>query len=65
MDEVKACKAFVLSFQAFASGQAEEKKSWPSWKLISCIRQPWPLSLPVCPAVGPSNPYSPNSPHTE
>lgn len=27
MDEVKACKAFVLSFQAFASGQAEEKKA--------------------------------------
>lgn len=25
MDEVKAYKAFVLSFQAFVSGQAEEK----------------------------------------
>lgn len=27
MDEVKAYKAFVLSFQAFVSGQAEEKEA--------------------------------------
>lgn len=43
MDEVKAYKAFVLSFQAFVSGQAEEKEAG---RLGS--------SLPVLGSHGPS-----------